>query len=215
MYFYINNLKLLGYQPTLVIDVGAFRGEWTKNVLPIFPGAKFIMIEPQEDKTALLADLAARESRVHFIKTLVGKSKQERVTFYEMESGSSVYEEQTNHPRDRKEYSMRTLDDAIKAYLPADEIFLKMDVQGAELDVLEGAEETLARCNFVLLEASLLNYNRGAPQLAEVIRYLDEKGFVVFDCCDMRREKNGVLFQVDFIFTRKESVIRQQVDYKG
>lgn len=213
MFYHINNLKKLGYKPSLVVDVGAFRGEWTLNVLPIFPDSTFIMIEPQQDKVELLKQVAASKTNVHFIQTLVGAEQKESVLFYEMESGSSIYEEQTSHPRGTKGYSMTTLDHVLKDWFPTEEIFLKMDVQGAELDVLNGAEKILKNCNFILLEASLLNYNRGAPLVADVVNFLKDKGFVLFDCCEMRRRRDGVLLQIDLIFSRMESKIRRQVDY--
>ena len=110
IFYHIGLLQKLGYRPQYVIDVGAFRGEWTEGVLPIFPSATFIMIEPQDDKKQVLEGLAQRFSNVKYIKCLVGKSANEKVTFYEMESGSSIYEEQTSHYRTVKSYSMQTLD---------------------------------------------------------------------------------------------------------
>lgn len=213
IYFHVNKLRILGYTPDLVVDLGAFRGEWTTHVLPIFPKAKFIMVEPQDDKESLLTEIVQQHANVSYRKTLVGKAPQERVEFYEMESGSSIYEERTEHPRVLKSYSMTTLDSLLAGNETDREIFLKMDVQGAELDVLEGASETLKRCSFLLLEASVLNYNHGAPLLAEIVRYLDVRDFVLFDVCDLRRKQDGVLIQVDLIFSKKDSEIRKQVDY--
>ncbi len=213
IYFHVNKLRILGYTPDLVVDLGAFRGEWTTHVLPIFPKAKFMMVEPQDDKASLLAEIVRQHPNVSYRKTLVGRAPQERVEFYEMESGSSIYEERTEHPRVLKGYSMTTLDSLLAGNEADKEIFLKMDVQGAELDVLEGASETLKRCNFLLLEASVLNYNEGAPLFAELVRYLDDHGFELFDVCDLRRKKDGVLIQVDLIFCSKTSVLRAQLNF--
>ena len=56
---------------------------------------------------------------------------------------------------------------------------IKLDVQGAELDVLKGAVETLADVKHVILELQVVEYNKGAPLKDEVIAYMDEQGF---DC---------------------------------
>lgn len=212
LYYHINKLRELGYHPSLVVDVGAFRGEWTRNVMPIFSDATFVMVEPQADKVELLSELAAKDPQVKFVQSLLGRESKE-VEFFEMESGSSIYEEQTVHPRVKKVYPMRLLDEVLKPWLPADEVFLKLDVQGAELDVLAGAQKTLENCSFILLEASVLSYNAGAPLLAEVIKYMETKDFLVFDVCDLRRQPMGVLIQLDLIFARRGHAVRAKVDY--
>jgi hypothetical protein len=56
---------------------------------------------------------------------------------------------------------------------------LKMDVQGAELDVLKGAIETLTSVKHIILELQVVEYNKGAPLRDAVIDYMDEQGF---DC---------------------------------
>lgn len=213
LYFHINKLKELGYSPSLVVDVGAFRGEWTRNVMPIFRNATFVMIEPQADKVGLLSELAARNSQVKFVQSLLGRESRE-VEFFEMESGSSIYEEQTIHPRVKKIYPMRLLDEVLKPWLPADEIFLKLDVQGAERDVLEGATETLKHSDFILLEVSLLDYNAKAPLLHELVSFLAERDFLIFDICDQRRTQDGILFQLDILAARTNGPWRSMVNFK-
>ena len=54
---------------------------------------------------------------------------------------------------------------------------IKMDIQGAELDVLKGANDCLNHATDLILELQHTKYNIGAPVAAEVINYLKEKGF--------------------------------------
>ena len=87
---------------------------------------------------------------------------------------------------------------------------LKLDVQGAELRVLQGATRCLARAEAVLLELSVAgSYNLGAPSFAEHVAYLDTKGFSLFDVGEQHRMSGasltaeGLLFQLDLLFVRK------------
>ena len=55
---------------------------------------------------------------------------------------------------------------------------IKLDVQGAELDVLKGGYATLDTAKIVMIELSLCRYNLNSPLAAEVIAYLHNRGFV-------------------------------------
>jgi hypothetical protein len=86
---------------------------------------------------------------------------------------------------------------------------LKLDVQGFELEVLRGGRRTLELSEVVIMEVSLLPYNDGAPLFADVVAFMNEEGFVLFDFCgQLRRESDRVLFQTDVPFARRGSHLR-------
>jgi FkbM family methyltransferase len=58
-------------------------------------------------------------------------------------------------------------------------LVLKVDVEGAELEVLAGATEVLEETELVLLELSLFELVPGTPQLHEVVAWMHEHGFVI------------------------------------
>jgi hypothetical protein len=78
-------------------------------------------------------------------------------------------------------------------------------VQGFELEVLKGAGEALARCEFVLTETSLISVNRGAPRTDEVIAFMKERGFRLFDVCAFHRREDHSLWQMDVLFINERS----------
>lgn len=204
------NLRKGGLSPQVVIDVGAYVGEWTRLAAAIFPSARFHMIEAQPEKRAILEPLVKQlYGRGSLTTALLGPECRERVTFHCLESGSSVLEECTTFERTQKVLSMRTLDSVVEEQNLQGPFLLKLDVQGYELEVLKGASRTLASTEAVLLETTLIEYNQGAPLFNEVVAFMAENGFVPYDFCgQFRRQSDGALFQTDVIFARTGSVLR-------
>ena len=63
----------------------------------------------------------------------------------------------------------------INEYQLAGDVLLKIDVQGAELDVLSGAERVLQNCEAVILEVSFFEFQKGIPQFYNIIDYMKKK----------------------------------------
>jgi hypothetical protein len=55
------------------------------------------------------------------------------------------------------------------------------------------------------METSLVPVNSGSPLFAEVIQFLAERGFQLFDFCSQVRRTDGVLWQTDLLFLRSNS----------
>lgn len=196
-------LRSKGFSPAAVIDVGAYHGDWTKLVRRIF-GAPVLMVEAQAAKKARLEAMCG--DGVRLASCVLGAEAGQSVTFYEMETGSSYFPEKSNAPRSTTTYETETLD-RIAADM-AGPLFLKVDTQGAELEVLKGGQETLGRCELVQLEVALLPYNEGAPTFLEVVTYMDQHGFVPLDVSGFSRPNLVDLVQVDILFVRKDSALR-------
>ena len=129
-----------------------------------------------------------------------------RLTFYEAGTGSSLHREQSNVEFQETTMQTSTLDDVASGL--EGPIFLKLDVQGAELEVLAGGPNTLARSDLVQLEVALLPYNEGAATFLQVLQYMDERGFVPFDIAGMIRPTGAELVQVDMLFVPARSSLR-------
>lgn len=114
-YASLRYLKDWGFHPRYVVDVGAYHGEWTGMLKGIFPEAQVLMVEPQQSKRARLEQVRDRFTPDVLLKTvLLGATEGEAVPFVEMESGSSVYEEISDHyPRTTTTKHLATLDTLI------------------------------------------------------------------------------------------------------
>ncbi len=195
-----------GWRPDGIIDVGAYHGAWTKMVRRIFPHVPVLMIEAQKGKAARLEALCSELANVSFASAVLGSEAGKEVTFFEMETGSSYFPERSNAPRTSTKYVTRTLDEVTGSLDGT--LFLKIDVQGAELEVLAGGEDTLKRCEVVQLEVPVVTYNEGAPSMLEVICFMDERQFVPIDVSGFSRPNGVDLVQMDLLFVRRSSPLR-------
>ena len=203
-----SRLKAKGFSPATIIDVGAYQGDWTRLARRVFPDAPVLMIEAQSAKRPFLDKVCTDLPNVRYEQALLSRSSGEKVRFFEMETGSSMFSENSNVARTEKELVTETLDRLAGSV--ASPTLLKIDVQGAEIEVLEGARETLSACEVVQLEVALLPYNEGAPSITEVLNYMSEREFVPFDISGMSRPNGIDLAQVDLLFTRSSSTLRNR-----
>jgi len=203
----LRNMRALGFRPRRIVDVGAYVGDWTCMVKGIFPDASVLMVEAQPSKQSQLLEVCEKyPGEVQCRMALLGPEACAGVRFYELETGSSVLWEQSNVARREIRCEMRTLDGLLSGTRFGSVDFLKLDVQGYELEVLKGAEESLRGIQAILMEVSLLRVNKGAPLLHEVLRFMDERGFRAYDICSfIRRPLDNALWQSDVIFMRVES----------
>ena len=83
-------------------------------------------------------------------------------------------------------------------------ILLKIDTQGFEWQVLDGAEETLSKCQGVLCELSLVPLYEGQRLWLEVIERLNSMGFTLWGVQSggFTDDQNGRTLQIDAIFFR-------------
>lgn len=208
----LDNLRRNGFSPGGILDIGAYDGQWTRLARAVFPESPVFMIEANPDKEpVLLAVTAEFQGFVEYAIQLLGPRRAESVEFFLMDSGgSSVLPENTTFPRSLISLPMATLDDVVGRALSTP-LLLKVDVQGYEIAVLQGGSQTLEGAEVLVLEVSLLEYNVGSPLFADVVDWMRNAGFFVYDICGYaRRESDDALFQVDLMFVRENSVLRRR-----
>ena len=205
-------LRQRGVKLDYVVDIGANVGKWSQLLKSIYPEAKVLMIEPQSKHKDCLENICNTYSGYMFSPSLLGASQQDEIEFYITDdghenSGSSVFRENSNVPANVNRIPMTTLDNIIVQSKLGFPNFIKLDVQGYELEVLKGAEDTIKSVDFILLEVSIWPYNVGGPLIDEVIAWMDSKNFVTYDLCEVHRRNDGVLLQIDILFIPRQSVL--------
>ena len=188
--------KELGYEIKKAIDVGAHQGSWAKRFKTVYPDAELYLVDGNEKHKEKLSEYG------QFIHGYVGQSKEKR-TFYtsakEMdESGNSLYQENSNTPFRKQEVYTTPLKDLV----PDQKYdFIKMDIQGAELEVIEGSLSLFYQTKFVQLEVPVFQNNKGAPNFEQVINYMANSAFKVFEIENIYY--NNRLMGIDFVFNNQ------------
>jgi FkbM family methyltransferase len=153
---FVQNLKI---QKVVALDVGANIGNWTASILSAIPAAHIVAFEPSIQAFTSLTQRFLNLPNVSCVNSALGKSDETTVLYAdESASGlSSLTKRRVAHFGIDFSYSevveIAKLDTWIKFqskdFSPN---ILKMDVEGHELDVLHGAEETLNSIEIVQLE---------------------------------------------------------------
>lgn len=201
-------LSECGFRPDGIIDVGAYVGEWTVKTRQFYPSTPVLMIEAQESRRTEL-EAVCRSTGADVRIAALGATAGQKLTFYEMKTGSSLLPERSDIARTERQVTTEILDTLVFGWKPdLSKLFVKIDVQGAELMVLSGGPQTLARTEILQLELPLLSYNEGAPDLMTILSWLNERGLVPFDVAGAHRPYGYQASQLDLLFARKSSALR-------
>jgi FkbM family methyltransferase len=197
------------FTPDRIFDVGAYSGEFSKLCRRQWPLAKLICFEVLPHRVQELRRWCEQDGKAVVIESLLGAEAKNAVPFHEMETASSVFEEHIAQVAPVRFYPMQTIDEIVASTEFEAPNFLKLDVQGYELEVLKGAQRTLSQVSVVLAEVNLIDIHKGAPLLDELLLFMRDKGFVTYDICGLaRRPLDKALWQADFIFVPRDSTLR-------
>ena len=198
-----------GLSPATVIDVGV--GPGTPELYDAFPGARLILVEPLEEWRGHL-DQIRHPGGVEVVAAAAGPASGEvELAVHRVRACSSMVGPRRGEDADpaRRAVPMVRLDDVARERQSPGPFVVKVDVEGAELQVLEGASELLRETELVLLEVSLFELIAGAPQLHDVVAWMHDHGFVVADLYNgHNRLLDGALAQMDIAFLPADSRFR-------
>lgn len=181
---YLHQMKERGVAPKVVYDLGACVLHWTREAVNIWPQAEYFAFEAMPESKQLF-DYFGVKNHIGVFSDVDGRM----VKFYQNTNhpgGNSYYKENIEFNPNVDNYFTDTmvrhvpaitLDTAVQqSGFPLPDL-IKMDVQGAELDILKGAPKCLANATDVILELQKVEYNKGAPLRDEVINYMGLQGF--------------------------------------
>jgi FkbM family methyltransferase len=175
-----------GFNPKVCYDIGSCVLHWTREAENIWSDTQVILFDAFE-----YAEIFYKHNKYHI--GVLSDSDNKEVEFYQNDfwvGGNSYYRENTIHYSSDKYIvkKTRSLDSVIKEKnFPLPEL-IKIDVQGAELDILKGADYALSKCKYLIVELQDVQYNLGAPLANVTIEYLKNKGW---ECIAKKFSDNG------------------------
>lgn len=198
----IKALNNINYTPKKVLDIGANIGQFHDMITSIFPDVEMLSIEGNVNCEKYL-----KEKNLNY-KICMLSNSEKLATFYtntEVCGGSSLFKETTEYYVNSQEIKVNTttLDSIIPPSIVYD--YIKLDVQGAELDIIKGGLHTILKSSFLQLELSILEYNEGAPLIGDIISFLNPLGFKVFDIGSLNYW-DGRLNQSDLLFINSNTL---------
>lgn len=201
-------LKNLGFVPSVLLDIGAYEGNWCKFVKEIFPEASVLMMEGQASKLPILEQISSKYRNVSYKIALLGAESKE-VEFNIYDTASSVLKEENETGAMIEKRQLVALDELLKDTDFSQPDFIKIDTQGYELEILKGGLSTLSFAQGVLLEVSMIDIYKDSPLVNDILHFMKTQGFVLYDICSlMRRPFDKALFQSDFLFVKEDSPLR-------
>jgi FkbM family methyltransferase len=169
-----------------VIDAGAHHGNCALALARILPGAQIHCFEPVPETYEILSRRTAGfPTIVNHCAALGSCSQRAQLNVSKLDQASSILEMDGNHTRlwpssevARKiDVPLITVDQFLGTREVKGMIFLKMDVQGYEMEILKGAASSLERVSIVRFEASFKRLYQNSPLFSDVCSYLEHRGF--------------------------------------
>jgi FkbM family methyltransferase len=199
-----------------VIDVGANQGQFGALLRRIGYTGWIISFEPVHASYEVLETLAARDKLWRVFPYALGAENERRQINVTNELVFSSFlvplEEseirfQRNRVDRREEVEVRRLDQILESCvtgIPSPRIYLKLDTQGFDLSVMEGAQNILPRLLGIQSEVSFHNIYHGMPSFAESISKFQAAGFEPVDFITVNRDVDQLCaIEMDCIMARK------------
>ena len=152
-------LKEIKFTPKHIVDVGANRGLWTREVIDCCPNAYYTLFEPQEYLHEYMKDLI-ENPKVECHAVGVGKQNGNlKFTIVDRDDSCSfIYSEAEAKALGFEQITVPviTLNDFFKDSSKPIPDLIKIDAEGFDLEVLQGATNLLGRTEIILIEAAVV-----------------------------------------------------------
>ena len=204
--------SLLKSESPVCFDVGANEGQTIKLLQEVFRSPRIYAFEPSSEVFTKLRSRRYRSDVFLYNFALGRQNSQEEFINYEDSRLSSFFplstdeESQFGHLKIKAKESVeiKTIDWFLTRYQINEIDLLKVDTQGYDLQVLQGASESFRRGSIrnVYVELNFLKLYENQADAQQITRFLTERNFHLVDYYEKSRRED-VLFWCNGLFTRR------------
>jgi len=198
--------------PAVVIDIGVNIGQFLYLAHRLWPDAQIIGIEPAAAPLAKVRAALGDDPRVTLHQCAAGEKDGEATLHVTRDDQNSSLLPPTGsfsdeRPGDRlvgaETVSLRRMDGLLEGV--GGPFFVKIDVQGTELDVLKGFGDRLADIETLIVEAPFERAYQGASSFDDLYRFLTANGFFYAGPIGtLTSRTSGRVRQEDAVFVRAD-----------
>lgn len=210
---FFEKLARQGFDPRIIVDVGANYGGWSRVVKSVFKDARFFLIEPQEEMRPFLDRFCRQTPGSKWFLAGAGAASGElSLTIWDDLQGSAFLSPEiqamTPYKRQRP-VPIVTLDGLVATgEFPVPDL-IKIDVQGFELEVLRGSFGCLGKSELLIVETFFVHPLGERPSFYRTVELMEAYGYRIYDLVDLKYfAGDGALGQVDICFVREGSPLR-------
>ena len=200
-----------------VVDIGANVGQFSLLASELFPAATIYAFEPLHGPAETYLKLFPPGSEARLFRAAIGsKSGEAEMHVSRRHDSSSLLPISADmariFPGTEEVGRERVVVEPLASFLSVAEIaapaLVKIDVQGAELDVLKGFGALLREFRYVYVELSFVPLYTGQPLADEIIAFLRADGFHLRGVHNLSVDGEGRAIQADFLFVRDDAPAR-------
>jgi FkbM family methyltransferase len=200
-----------------VLDVGAYKGGFSRRVLNLYRGATVHAFEPNPEafnelKANMLGNSEfyvynlAVSSHTGTLNLNINRNPATSSALLESQHGRRYFAKFLETIK-CMEVEAVTLDQWSESSLNKAVDFIKVDVQGLDLEVLKGAQRLLeTSVKAVLVEVQFIKLYDECFNYYELFSFLEERGYQLFQVYDLRSSSEGRLLWGDALFVRPEFI---------
>lgn len=202
---------LKNLQVYYILDIGANRGQFALIARKNFPNLPIYSFEPLAEPAQIFKRVFANDPNTRLIECAIGRKKTTGTIHITLDDDSSsllpITKTQSRLFPGSKEKTTRQvqvlpLQEALAGVEIPPGSLMKIDVQGYELEVLQGSENLLDKFSLLYIECSYVELYQGQALAHQVIAWLAERSFLLTGVYNTYYDKTGQAIQSDLLFAR-------------
>jgi len=212
-----HTLRAHSKQIKTIIDVGAYKGKFSQAALCIYPGIEEVYcFEPNEKTHDEILNNTSKSTQVYSFA--LGRERSKKTYYFHsdptmnstVESDKKVIDElfhwDDSESIKESEIRVETLDHLVELgeINLLSPVLVKIDTQGNELEVLQGAEKSMESIDILVVEHMFVKAYKNDYNFIDIVNYMGKRDFKCQGVFPPLKRPNGLISSQDLLFVKKE-----------